>query len=1070
MKNTRSNFKRWIVIPIFLLGIGVFYNNNFINKTQTNNVNKEEKYIKGPPPKNLFNSYTQKEMLQIKKEHRRNIELFRANKSKTSRTNKNNVMTQDTIPQWEFRGPNTRGRVTAIVADKENPNKVYVGTPAGGVWKSTDGGAHYRPIFDDAGSLNIGALALDPHDSDIIYVGTGAYWSSLSTDGIWKSTNGGKTWKSLGLENVTMINSIIINPNNSNELFVGGTIGASEVFGVYKSTNGGETWKKVFSGYVMDIQMDQNHPNRLYLVTKNEVWKSEDHGNHWENITNAIGDTGGHIYRLAIAPSSTNRLYLAAHHRKSSKSYYIYRSDDYGVTWEKVPGNGATNVNSIFYCYEMVVSPIDKDKIYLAGVYWHVSDNGGETFTKTDFSTHMDKQALWISPNGETIYEGNDGGITKSSDSGVSFHQQEIPIAQFYAIEIDPVNKKKILGGTQDNGSIYGISKNNWKKFLGGDGFTVLVDNTDTRYVYAEYQNGYAVLLKNHKWLKAIGIPESKPWHMRMLLDPSDNRVAYYCPNKHLYRTTRTGDNVSTPEQVSTINFGKITSIDIAKSSHGNTIYLGATGGIWVSQDRGVSWNKTNPKGALYTNTQVTVDPHNDAIAYASFQTAGKYGRPMYRTTDYGHTWTEISGNLPHGTVYDVIVDPTYSSTLYVSTDFGVYRSKNTGQTWEPIVQNLPQILVTDLKIIKDDNKIILFAGTYGRGVYSLHLRTEAPCLTRDELKTKIANDEDVTQVNTSCIKDMSNLFYLNENFNQDISSWDVSSVTNMYNMFFNARKFNQDISDWDVSHVTNMGGMFEYARNFNQDIGDWNVSNVTHMGGMFNNALSFNQDIHDWDVSYVTKMNYMFYLAKKFNQNIKNWNVKNVINHTNFAKKSALQDSYNPFINNSSETIYEDAEDKQTTGWRVYDSSPSGATITNVYDSSKKSRVIKLSGSGTSNGFVLGGYYKNSTSWKNSTKKSIKWSMKTDKAYYVFVSLDTKKGHRYVYYTNASNNNGKNGKYIHHGLGSTSSNGNWHNFTRNLEADLKEYESDNSIIAVEGFLVRGNVRLDDIALLLGYK
>ena len=279
--------------------------------------------------------------------------------------------------------------------------------------------------------------------------------------------------------------------------------------------------------------------------------------------------------------------------------------------------------------------------------------------------------------------------------------------------------------------------------------------------------------------------------------------------------------------------------------------------------------------------------------------------------------------------------------------------------------------------------------------ILSLTIGTLAEdCITIDELRTKIDNNEDVTEVNTSCITDMSHLFEVKEDFNQDISAWDVSNVT---------------------------------------------------------------------------QMRWMFAYISKFNQNICSWNISNVTDHYNFAYASSLQDSYNPFLNPCITTTYEDAEDQQTTGWRVYDNTPSGATITNVYDTDKQSRVIELSGSRTSNGFLLGGYYKNNTSWNNSTQKSIKWSMKTDKAYYVFVSLDTKKGHRYVYYTNASSDGGKNEDYIHHSLGATSSDGNWHTFTRDLEANLKEYESDNSIIAVEGFLVRGNLRVDDIALISNY-
>ena len=720
MNKSLNDFIKAITIPVVFVAIGFTYNNNFFNRFQQNKTNVElEHKKKGPPPLDPLNNYTQEEMLKARKEHKKNIENSQIQKKSRTKS------TVNILPSWKFRGPKKiGGRVTSIVADAENTDKVYVGSALGGVWKSTDGGAHYKPIFDNAGSLMIGALALDIHDSNIIYVGTGDYNDDTpNADGIWKSINGGDTWEHLNLKTSEAIRSIIINPNN-NELFVA----VSD--GVFRSSNGGGTWKKIFNGNdITDIQMDPKDSNNLYLIINpNSILKSEDSGKHWNKL-NIIDDEQPNTITFAIAPSSPNRLYyVSSSIINNTYSYTIYRSDDYGKTWKKVSNLGDGSANYPGYCGKMFVSPIDKDKIYLADMIWYISSDGGETFPifggEIDhFWTHVDKHALWISPNGETIYEGNDGGIYKSENSGSNFEKQDIPISQFYAIEVDPINHNKILGGMQDNGSAYGTADNNWKFFDWGDGFTVLVDNTDTRYVYSESQNGYVSISKNMEILNGIPIPGDKPWHMKMLLDPSNNKIAYYGAGGYLYRTVRTGDTISTPEKVSTINFeGDIDSIDIAKNSQGNTIYLGTYSAIWVSKDRGISWEKRTSGLPTTYNTSVTIDPHNNTIAYASFFAYGETKRPIYRTTNYGKTWTDISGNLPHGTVYDVLVDPDYSSTLYCSTDFGVYVSYNTGKYWKAFVQGLPQSRVKDLKILKEHSEAILYAGTYGRGIYSARL------------------------------------------------------------------------------------------------------------------------------------------------------------------------------------------------------------------------------------------------------------------------------------------------------------------------------------------------------------
>jgi len=261
---------------------------------------------------------------------------------------------------------------------------------------------------------------------------------------------------------------------------------------------------------------------------------------------------------------------------------------------------------------------------------------------------------------------------------------------------------------------------------MGGDGMTPLVDDTNTSYIYTSYQSGTISLFKNNTWVTSIEVPQGR-WHTPMIFDPLNNKVVYY-GGKYLYKTTRSGDTLSALTKTSSKKFGTIDAIEISMSGQGKTIYVAnntyepfdfIVGGIWVSKDRGVTWTKTTFEKS-YSVNHITADPKNDAIAYvASF---GLNGESIYRTEDYGQTWTNISSNLPHIMAYDVLVDPDYSSTLYCSTKFGVYISLNTGKTWEALGSDLPEIMVKDLKIIKEGSEIVLYAGTYGRGIYSVRL------------------------------------------------------------------------------------------------------------------------------------------------------------------------------------------------------------------------------------------------------------------------------------------------------------------------------------------------------------
>jgi len=330
------------------------------NKTIDTNLPTHKELANEPPPIEHDYNISTEDFIKARKEARAMRAALKAKEINSQSTYRSKTKTETqyslpphttAVPHWQFKGPKTFGRITAIVADPENPDKVYVGTPQGGVWKSTDGGTHYRPIFDHAGSLSIGALALDPHDSDIIYVGTGdcdrlressfnGYgvqpYNTLG-DGIWKSTDGGQTWERLGLENQYRIASIVINPNNSMEIFaVSYDVHAdTNRNGIFRSRDGGQTWRHIFKSdnnhrQTRNMQMDPNNSRRLYTSTPLGIWKSEDSGDTWRKLTNGLPSTNSSSNVIfSLAPSSPNRLYVSI-----IPSGQLYRSNDYGETWE----------------------------------------------------------------------------------------------------------------------------------------------------------------------------------------------------------------------------------------------------------------------------------------------------------------------------------------------------------------------------------------------------------------------------------------------------------------------------------------------------------------------------------------------------------------------------------------------------------------------------------------------------------------------------------------------------------------------------------------------------------------
>ena len=674
--------------------------------------------------------------------------------------------------QWEFAGPtNIGGRVVDLEFDPNNPSIIYAGFSTGGVFKSFDAGNTWLPIFDEQAVLTVGDIAIDPNNSNIIYVGTGEAnggHNNFPGGGVLKSTDAGITWNFLGLEGTISIGRIVINPQNSDILYlasVGSYFAPNPERGIYKSTDGGLTWDiSLFisdTTGAVDIIIDPNNPDRLMAATwervrrpnsshlfgpSSGIYKTTDAGNNWRKITsstlpNATIQNVGRI-GLAIHDNDPNIVYSLF-----TDGYNIiglYRSNDFGVSWTNVDTDNELSDGTAgfsWYFGQVRVHPTNPNIVYVMDVAFMRSTDGGNTWPiKYGYGgpsqLHVDHHAMAFNPTDPNfIINGNDGGINVSTDGGQTFSQpKNIPATQFYEIGLDYNNPEKLYGGAQDNGTnrTPDGSINSWESIYGGDGFYVVVDYNNSNIIYAESQNGWLGKTSNGgiSWTVGVlnGIDGSEPtnWSTPVVMDPTSSNILYYGTHS-LYRTTDGAENwikisPQLTDWVSGRRLGTLTTIAVAPTNS-DVIYVGTDDAhVWVSSDNGTNWNDISAGLPQRWVTRVVVDPSDENIVYVTFSGL-KWRDPqphVYRSTDKGNIWTDISSNLPDAPVNAFAVDNNYSNRIYLGSDVGMYVSFNTGQSWEVLGEGLPVLPIGDIKIHPTEN--FLVAGTYGRSMYKIDL------------------------------------------------------------------------------------------------------------------------------------------------------------------------------------------------------------------------------------------------------------------------------------------------------------------------------------------------------------
>lgn len=691
------------------------------------------------------------------------------------------------------------GRIIDLENHPTNDRIIYAGTAGGGVWKSSNGGASFAPMFDDY-AQSIGVVSIDPNDPDnTVWVGTGEIWTRNSVsigDGIYKTTDGGANWKKMGLENSERISSIQINPKNSNEIYVG-VIGAlwgdSEDRGVYKTTDGGKTWNKIL--YVNErtganeVIMDPKDPNTLYASMwefrrtawnfnsggpNSALYKSTDAGKTWNKIHNGFpkGDLGR--FAIAVAPSNPKIVYAVV---ESKEDKGLYRSDDAGASWNLLNGDFGLVVRP-FYFARIVVDPKNPDIVVKGGLSGSISRDGGKTF-KNLGNMHSDIHDITFDiNNSDRMYVGTDGGVYRSWDGGATLDiVDNLPLSQFYQISVDNEEPYNIYGGLQDNGSWYGpssspggIEARDWKRVGVGDGFRVLRHPTK-KIIYSEMQGAQNVWrydidknsTKNVKPLEVKGKADLRfNWNAPIAIsDHQPDRL--YIGSQFLHISEDMGDNwkIISPDLttndptkqdkesggISTDKSGAethTTIFTIAESPLDEKIIWVGTddGNVQVTQDGGKTWTNTTPNlQGVPKNTwvyHIEASSHSKGTAYAVFDGHAQNDmKPyVYKTSDFGKTWKSLVTDDIIGFARNIQEDYENEDLLYLGTEFGLFITIDGGKNWSRFTNNMPATAVHFIDLQKKTNDLVL--GTHGRGVIIVDDISPLRQINQDVLKKDV--------------------------------------------------------------------------------------------------------------------------------------------------------------------------------------------------------------------------------------------------------------------------------------------------------------------------------------------
>lgn len=684
------------------------------------------------------------------------------------------------------------GRVTSIDVINSDPDVIYVGTASGGLWKSESGGVDWFPIFDKEKVASIGSISIYQKNPSIIWVGTGEgnpRNSQTSGAGVYRSLDGGRNWEHMGLEKTRNIHRVIVHPENPDVVYVG-AIGSAwgdhPERGVYKTVDGGKNWEKILyvnerTG-VADMVMDPSNPDKLIVALweyrrwpwffksggeGSGIYLTFDGGKTWKERSSDHGLPKGELGRigLAIAPSQPQRVYAIVESKKNA----LYRSEDGGYTWKKINDKNEIG-NRPFYYADIFVDPSNENRLYSLHSLVSKSEDGGNSFevmvvAYSNGGVHPDHHAWWIHPkNPDFMIEGNDGGMAITRDRGKTWRFVEnLPLAQFYHINIDNLHPYNVYGGMQDNGSWRGpayvwrsggIRNSYWEELYFGDGFDVVPDpEHPERYGYAMSQGGY-VGRYDLKSGNDIFIRPAHPdnvtlrfnWNAAIAQDPFDLATIYY-GSQFLHKSTDRGNSwtlispdltTNDPEKQKQNESGGLT-YDVTQAENFTTIvsiapspvkedviWVGTDdGNLQLTQDGGETWTnmisklKEVPEGSWVAQIHPSNHKAGEAFVAINNYRRNDWTPYVYHTSDYGKTWARLADSEKvWGYALSIVQDPVAPNLLFLGTEFGLYVSIDKGENWNKWTHGYPTVSTMDMKVHPEEHDLVI--GTFGRAAYVL--------------------------------------------------------------------------------------------------------------------------------------------------------------------------------------------------------------------------------------------------------------------------------------------------------------------------------------------------------------
>jgi photosystem II stability/assembly factor-like uncharacterized protein len=700
----------------------------------------------------------------------------------------------------------TPGRVGDVAVDHRNRSVWYVAIASGGLWKTTNRGTSWKPVFDSHGSYSIGCVTLDPKNPDVVWLGTGENQAQRSVgfgDGVYRSTDGGNTWAHAGLKNSEHVARILIDPRYSDVVYVaaqGPLWAPGGDRGLFKTTNGGKTWKAVLevgeNTGVTDVCLDPRDPDVLYAATyqrrrnvgvlvgggpESAVYKSTDAGKTWTKLTKGLPEENMGRIALAVSPQKPDVVY--AHVQSAVKDRGFYRSDDGGEEWTKMSTAGVQDAQ---YYGKIYADPHAFDRVYIMDIAVQVSDDGGKTFRRSGWGVHPDNHALAFDPTDPLhLIVGNDGGLYETHDGGKTWrHFANLPTTQFYRVAADNASPfYNVYGGAQDNGTMggpartrnrVGVRTSDWGSVGGADGMQPRVDPTDPDTVYTMSQNGAIVRLDRKTGAtKSIrpqgqgkGAPQGKNparwnWDTPFIISPHDPKRLYLAGSR-LFKSDDRGDTWKpvSPDLTRQLDplkvevMGKVwgaeavsrntftTALSVASALAESPVkegllYVGTDDGlIQVSEDGGNDWRKVEsfpgvPEGTSWVSDLVA-SAHDPDVVYAAFNNwqRGDFKPYLLRSGDRGKSWASVAGDLPERhCVWSVVEDHVNKDLLFAGTEFGLFVTVDGGAHWAK-VSGAPTIAFRDLEVQRREGDLV--CATFGRGIFVLDDYAPLRSLTGD--------------------------------------------------------------------------------------------------------------------------------------------------------------------------------------------------------------------------------------------------------------------------------------------------------------------------------------------------